>query len=219
MTPRKQRVELAAAATDDSDKSLASSINSDKVMLGVEDMRQTDNDKPQLIISKEIYDVSLGQSAAKPYDQQERVDVKQTLANEGIELILGESIEFIDEDNQIAPFVEKQQSELKQLEPVPPNAISAELGWSSSSDDDEDDVIDDRDYKTIEGNIIHCQFDQFCFQNLDEYGHIDTLIMVALHFGWHEERMKNWFEQQDELKFRLGLEYNHHKVQDAVDID
>ena len=37
---------------------------------------------------------------------------------------------------------------------------------------------------------------------------LDALIIIARHYAWNQDRMQDWFNQQDQLKFVLGLEFN-----------
>ena len=37
---------------------------------------------------------------------------------------------------------------------------------------------------------------------------LDALIIIARHYAWNQERMQDWFNQQEKLKFVLGLEFN-----------
>jgi len=34
---------------------------------------------------------------------------------------------------------------------------------------------------------------------------VGSMIIVARHFRWNDERMKAWFDNSDELEFELGL--------------
>ena len=38
---------------------------------------------------------------------------------------------------------------------------------------------------------------------------VDSLILIARHYRWNEESMQTiWFEEQDKLKYKLGIEFN-----------
>jgi len=37
---------------------------------------------------------------------------------------------------------------------------------------------------------------------------IDSLVIVARHYKWNQDNMQEWLFKQDELKFKLGLEFN-----------
>jgi hypothetical protein len=33
----------------------------------------------------------------------------------------------------------------------------------------------------------------------------DSMVIVARHFGWSDDRLFEWFEKKDTLRFKLGL--------------
>ena len=45
----------------------------------------------------------------------------------------------------------------------------------------------------------------FCMRN-EAYGDLDEVIMIARHYNWNELLMPNWFNEQDNLRVKLGLE-------------
>ena len=44
---------------------------------------------------------------------------------------------------------------------------------------------------------------------------LDQLIVIARHYEWNQDKMQDWFVQQESLKFQLGLSFDYRLPQNA----
>lgn len=44
---------------------------------------------------------------------------------------------------------------------------------------------------------------------------LDQLIVIARHYEWNQDKMQDWFVQQESLKFQLGLNFDYRLPQNA----
>ena len=124
-------------------------------------------------------------------------------------------------------MVEEQPEFTKQI-----SAVSG-MTWGSGADYDDDDwdesgvgvpgglpnsldinLDNDKGYKIVEVqslsvDVITKLNDLRDLFDMDS----DAIMILARHYNWSEQNMQNWFDQEERLKFSVGLVFDERLVQ------
>lgn len=70
-----------------------------------------------------------------------------------------------------------------------------------------------KNYRVMQSEAVSRQVEERMEELTDLYAlEPDPLFIIARHYKWSSDRMQEWFNEQDQLKFKLGLEFDQSLV-------